>query len=146
MLALGFPVLSLSILFLDGLTLVCLVGTVLLFVVFRAFRATCKVRNILADPHVSLTVTIPKRIPFCPWIKIPSATITFQGQASIASLQETPEEIQRALMEDLKMSSEARSTMCFIKVRPEGRFLTYGVGTSLRGMLNPEQAIAHTPV
>ena len=34
MLALGFPVLSLSILFLDGLTLVCLVGTVLLFVVF----------------------------------------------------------------------------------------------------------------
>ena len=111
-----------------------------------AFRATWKVRNILADPHVSLTVTIPKRIPFCPWIKIPSATITFQGQASITSLQETPEEIQKALMEDLKISPEARSNMCFIKVRPEGRFLTYGVGTSLRGMLNPEQAIAHTPV
>ncbi len=34
MLALGLSALALSILFLDGLTLVCLVGTVLLFVVF----------------------------------------------------------------------------------------------------------------
>ena len=34
MLPLGFPVLSLSILFLDGMTLVCLAGTVLLFGVF----------------------------------------------------------------------------------------------------------------
>ena len=109
-------------------------------------RASLKVRNILADPHVSLTVTIPKRIPFCPWIKIPPATITFQGQASIESLQETPEEIQKALTKDLEMSPEARSNMCFIKVRPEGQFLTYGVGTSLRGMLKPEEAIAHTPV
>lgn len=105
-----------------------------------------KVRNILANPHVSLTVTIPKRIPFCPWIKIPPATITFQGQASIESLQETPEEIRKALTKDLKMSPEMSSNMCFIKVRPEGQFLTYGVGTSLMGMMKPEEAIARTPV
>jgi len=40
-----------------------------------------KARNVARNPHVSLTVTVEKRIPFLPWIKIPAATITFQGLA-----------------------------------------------------------------
>ena len=42
-----------------------------------------KVKHVSANPNVSLTVAIPKSIPFMPWIKIPAATITFQGTATV---------------------------------------------------------------
>ena len=42
-----------------------------------------KARNVMRNPHVSLTVTVGQRIPFLPWIKIPAATITFQGLARL---------------------------------------------------------------
>src|SRR5215207_5204859 len=42
-----------------------------------------KVKHIAHNPHVSLTIPITKRIPFLPWIKIPSATITVSGIANV---------------------------------------------------------------
>jgi Pyridoxamine 5'-phosphate oxidase len=44
-------------------------------------RSSWKARHIAFNPDVSLTVAIPKRIPFVPWIQIPAATITFVGDA-----------------------------------------------------------------
>lgn len=109
-------------------------------------RSSWKVRNILAHPSVSLTVTIPKRVPWMPWIRIPPATITFQGRASVHDATEIPTEIQKALMGGLEVSPDVVSAICFIKVCPKGRFLTYGVGIPLRQMREPERARGHAPV
>ena len=46
-------------------------------------KASWKVRHIAANPNVSMTVTLPKRVPFLPFIKVPAATITFRGEAQI---------------------------------------------------------------
>lgn len=44
---------------------------------------TWKARHVRNNPNVSITVPIAKLIPFMPWFKIPSASISFSGLASI---------------------------------------------------------------
>ncbi|HQF70657.1 MAG TPA: pyridoxamine 5'-phosphate oxidase family protein, partial [Promineifilum sp.] len=44
-------------------------------------RDTAKARHVAANPHVSVTIPIARRVPIMPWLKIPQATITFQGTA-----------------------------------------------------------------
>ena len=57
-----------------------------------------KVRHLANNPHVSLTIAIPKRVPLMPWIKVPAATITFAGTASVIPAREAdPEILPRAL-------------------------------------------------
>jgi hypothetical protein len=105
-----------------------------------------KVRHITANPHVSLTVTIPKRVPFMPWIPIPPATITFQGDASIHDIKEAPPEINQKLLRGLKLSAEELAALCIIQVRPVGDFVTYGVGVSMQTMRKPELSHGRAPV
>jgi len=99
-----------------------------------------KARHVASNPHVSLTVTITKRIPFVPWIQIPAATITFAGEASVHGLDEVPPEIPRVLLRGLELGPEDQRAISVIKVRPVGEFLTYGVGVSLPVMRRPEDA------
>ena len=101
---------------------------------------TWKARHIRVNPHVSLTVTIPKRIPFLPWIKIPAATISFSGLGSVLDTSEVSEEILHALMRGLEEDNEVLQDMCVIEVQPVGDFLTYGVGIPLMTMRHPDQA------
>lgn len=105
-----------------------------------------KVRHITGTPHVSLTVTIPKRVPFMPWIPILPATITFQGDASIHDPMNVPPEIMQKLLRGLKPSDEELAALCFIKVRPVGEFVTYGVGVSMQTMRKPAAARGRAPV
>ncbi|MEZ4518820.1 MAG: pyridoxamine 5'-phosphate oxidase family protein [Chloroflexota bacterium] len=51
-----------------------------------------KVKHIARNPCVSLTVTIAKQIPLMPWIKIPAATITFNGHARILDAAEVSQD------------------------------------------------------
>ncbi len=99
-----------------------------------------KARHIASNPHVSLTVTITKRIPFVPRIQIPAATITFAGEASVHRAEEVPPEILRALLRGLELGPEDQREISVIKVRPVGEFLTYGVGVALKVMRRPEDA------
>lgn len=103
-------------------------------------RSSWKARHIAMNPHVSLTVTIPKHIPFAPWIHIPPATITFQGTASIHNLEEVAPDVPRALVHGLEIPAELRGDACVIQIRPAGAFVTYGVGVSLPVMRQPEAA------
>lgn len=103
-------------------------------------RTAWKVRHIAQNPHVSLTVTIPKRIPFLPWIKIPAATITFSGLAHIYDIQKITPDIQKALFRGLETDPETVKTACVIEVTPEKEFVTYGVGVSLSDMRDPHKA------
>ena len=109
-------------------------------------RTSWKARHIEQNPNVSMTVAIPKRIPFMPWIKIPAATITFQGTATIHDPQELPAEISHALLRGIEVDKDAVSPLCIIRMTPTGDFLTYGVGVSLRTMRHPERAIGRVPV
>jgi hypothetical protein len=105
-----------------------------------------KVRHIRQNPHVSLTLPVHKHIPFMPWIKIPSATITFSGIAQILDPEETPPEIVRAIFRDMADNQALMAESCLIEVTPVNDFVTYGIGIPLLKMRDPEQARGRAPV
>jgi hypothetical protein len=109
-------------------------------------RDSWKVRHIALDLGVSLSVTIPKRIPFMPWGQIPPATISFQGDGSIHDIEEVPRPVLGALLRGLEVTPELRKEMCVIRIRPVGEFVTYGVSVSLMAMRKPEAARGRAPV
>ena len=107
---------------------------------------TWKARHIQGNPNVSLTVPIPKRIPFLPWIKIPAATISFSGKALLIQAKKVSNEILHKLMRGLEEDQEKLGTFCVIEIDPVGEFVTYGVGIPLMTMREPEKARGRAPV
>ncbi len=103
-------------------------------------KETWKVKHIRHNPHVSLTVTIAKRVPFLPWIKVPAATITFAGDAKILANNEADPAVLKALYRDVVKDEAAMAASCVIEVTPQGEFVTYGVGVSLMQMRFPDKA------
>jgi hypothetical protein len=101
-----------------------------------AQKAAWKTKHIARNPHVSFTIPIAKRIPFMPWIKIPSATITFSGMAKVLEHNE----VQAGLLQKLYRHDEGRAEWCAIEVIPQKDFITYGVGIPLMQMRFPEKA------
>jgi len=99
-----------------------------------------KTRHIAQNRHVSLTVTIPKRIPLMPWIKIPAATITFAGEATVRSPDELDKQVLAPLYRGLEGDSAHMENSAIIEVEPVGDFVTYGVGVSLMQMRDTELA------
>ncbi len=99
-----------------------------------------KARHISANPHVSVTIPIAKRIPFLPWIKIPAATITFSGKASVLAATEAPRPLLQAVFQNLADDQAMVADSCLIEVVPEKEFITYGVGIPLMQMRHPEKA------
>jgi hypothetical protein len=113
---------------------------------FATSRGTWKAKHIAKNPQVSLTVTIPKRIPFMPWIAIPAATITFQGEASIHRLEDVDSGVHETLVRGLEVDADFAANACVIRVQPKGHFLSYGVGVPLRSMRRPHEAAARVAV
>ncbi len=109
-------------------------------------KDTWKARHIRGNPHVSITVTIPKRIPFLPWIKIPAATITFSGLGTVLNPDQVGKGVLHSLLHGLETDPEMLATMCVIAVQPVGDFITYGVGVPLMTMRDPEKARGRAPV
>jgi predicted pyridoxine 5'-phosphate oxidase superfamily flavin-nucleotide-binding protein len=105
-----------------------------------------KVRHIANNPHVSLTVAIPKSVPLMPGIKVPAATITFSGVATVVPANETSPEIQRLLFRDVAADTAKLATASTIIVEPKGDFVTYGIGVSLMEMRDTEKARGRVPV
>jgi hypothetical protein len=106
---------------------------------------TWKVRHVAANPHVSLTIPIAKRIPLMPWIKIPQATISFSGTARVIPAAETPADIVRAIFRDARLP-ELMAASSVIEVTPQKEFVTYGIGIPLMQMRYPEKARGRAPV
>ncbi len=105
-----------------------------------------KARQIGAEPRVSVTATLPKRIPLLPWIRIPAATVTFPANAEIRTLAEADPAVVTALTEGMADAEAMRADMCVIELNPEGDFLTYGIDVSLRDMMDPQKAQGRAPV
>jgi hypothetical protein len=94
------------------------------------YRESWKPRHIARNPSVSVTVTLAKRIPFMPWVKLPPATITFQGTAEVMPFEEADAGAQEALRAGVEHAPDDKMDM--IKITPAGEFLTYGVGVSMK--------------
>lgn len=109
-------------------------------------KETWKARHIAGNPEVSLTIPIAKQIPLLPWIKIPAATITFAGTATLQDPAGASPAILHALFRGIEQEREKLAEMCLIAVTPKGHFITYGVGVPLLQMRHPEQARARVPV
>lgn len=99
-----------------------------------------KARHIRANPNVSITVPVAKRIPFLPWIKIPAATITCSGTARVLEPQNVGQEALHALLRGLEANPQELAELAVIEIEPQGEFVTYGVGIPLMDMRHPEKA------
>lgn len=109
-------------------------------------RDTWKARHMAANPHVSVTIPIAKRVPIMPWLKIPQATITFQGTARVFPAAEASPELLRALFQHKADDHEMVAGSCIVEITPVGEFVTYGVGVRLMDMREPEKARGRAPV
>lgn len=107
---------------------------------------TWKARHIAANPHVSVTIPIAKRVPIMPWMKIPAATITFAGTARLFPTPEAPPELLHALLHGADPNADTVADSCMIEVTPEKEFVTYGIGIPLMQMRYPEKARGRAPV
>jgi hypothetical protein len=105
-----------------------------------------KVRHLVNNPHVSLTVAIPKRVPLMPWIKVPAATITFSGVATVIPATETDPEILRLLYRAIGDDASNLAASSTIIIEPTGDFVTYGIGVSLMEMRDTVRARGRAPV
>lgn len=103
-------------------------------------KDTWKARHIRANPAVSITIPVAKRIPLLPWIKIPAATITFSGQAVIIPAEDDSRDLLQAVFRHKADDHQFMSSSCLIEVTPQKDFLTYGVGVPLLKMRQPELA------
>ncbi|MBK9748548.1 MAG: pyridoxamine 5'-phosphate oxidase family protein [Chloroflexi bacterium] len=107
-------------------------------------KDTWKARHMTQNAHVSVTVPIAKRIPFLFWIKIPAATITFSGQATVQSAASVSKDVLKSLLRT--ENPDNLNDMCVIEIQPVGDFVTYGIGVPLMSMRTPEQARGRAPV
>ncbi|UOE43659.1 pyridoxamine 5'-phosphate oxidase family protein [Agromyces larvae] len=107
---------------------------------FTTSSADWKTRHLTAHPQVSVTVAIPKRVWFLPWIRIPAATITFSGAAEPTPVADLAPDVAHALLHGLEFGDEAAQGITAFAVRPRGDFVTYGVGVSAMGMRDTERA------
>jgi hypothetical protein len=112
----------------------------------RAAKDSWKAKHILLNPHVALNVTISKRVPFMPWIKIPDATIAFSGTARVLPMRDVDPKLLATIMGPLIEQHGTIAENCIIEIRPSGHFVTYGVGVSLLEMRDPQKARGRTPV
>ena len=112
----------------------------------RAAKDSWKAKHILLNPHVALNVTIAKRVPFMPWIKIPDATIAFSGTARVLPMSDLDPTLLETLTGRLIEQHGTNADNCIIEIRPTGHFATYGVGVSLLDMRDPQKARGRTPV
>jgi hypothetical protein len=104
-----------------------------------------KARHIAADGRVAVTVLVRRGGILSLVVPIPPAAISFHGTAVVhpAGSREA-----RSLLDELGslVPAERRASACVIEIMPAGAFRTYGLGVSLRAMLNPAAAQARVPV
>lgn len=104
-----------------------------------------KVRHIRANPVVSMTVAIPKRIPFLPFIKVPAATVTFHGDAEVLEVGEVDPAVRTRLFRSSRVDDDMVATIRIIHVVPRGHFVTYGIDVPLLDLADHDRARDRVP-
>jgi hypothetical protein len=104
-----------------------------------------KARHIAAGGRVAVTVTVRRGGILSLLFPIPPATISFHGSATVHAA-DSPKGLLAMKQLAMLLPPERRAVTRVIEIRPEGQFLTYGVGVPLMRMRNPAIARAHVPV
>jgi hypothetical protein len=104
-----------------------------------------KAQHVAADGRVTVTVLVPRGGILSLVAPIPPATISFHGRAVVHPAG-SPQ--ARSLLDELGalVPGKRRPSACVIEITPVGAFRTFGLGVSLRTMLNPATAQARVPV
>jgi len=104
-----------------------------------------KARHIAADGRVAVTVLVRRGGILSLIVPIPPATISFHGTAAVHPAG-SPQ--ARSLLDELGslVPAERRASACVVEIIPAGAFRTFGIGVSLRTMLNPAAAQARVAV
>jgi Pyridoxamine 5'-phosphate oxidase len=104
-----------------------------------------KARHIAADGRVAVTVPVRRGGGLSLVAPIPPATISFHGTALVHPAG-SPR--ARSLLRELGsfVPAERQESACVIEITPVGAFRTYGLGVSLRTMLNQAASQARVPV
>ncbi len=104
-----------------------------------------KAQHVAADGRVAVTVPVRRGGILSLVAPIPPATISFHGTAVVHPAG-SPQ--ARSVLDELGslIPAKRRASACVIEIIPVGAFRTYGLGVSLRTMLNPAAAQARVPV
>ena len=113
--------------------------------VVAAAPGSWKAQHIAADGRVAVTVPVRRGGILSLVARIPPATISFHGTAVVHPAG-SPQ--ARSVLDELGslIPAKRRASACVIEISPVGAFRTYGLGVSLRTMLNPAAAQARVPV
>ena len=104
-----------------------------------------KARHIAADGRVAVTVPVRRGGILSLVAPIPPAVISFHGTAVVHPAG-SPQ--AHSLLDNLGslVPAKRRASACVIEIIPASAFRTYGLGVSLRTMLDPAVAQARVPV
>lgn len=104
-----------------------------------------KARHIEASGRVSVVVPVRRGGILALVAPIPPATISFHATAVVHPSGPIGDgEVGRALAGMIPAERRARARV--IELAPEGAFLTFAIGGSLRDMMEPAKAMARVPV
>jgi Pyridoxamine 5'-phosphate oxidase len=104
-----------------------------------------KARQISDGDEVAVTVAIRRGGMLSLVAPIPPATVSFHARAAVHPAGSVSiESVSKKLASLLPKNHAAAG--CLLELVPDGNFLTYGVGVSLRDMTKPATALAHVPV
>jgi hypothetical protein len=104
-----------------------------------------KARHIAASGQVAVTVPVRRGGILALLFPIPPATVSFHGSASVHPAGSAQGRAALARIAHL-LPPERRETASIVEIRPEGHFLTYGIGVPLLRMRDPAASRARTPV
>ncbi len=104
-----------------------------------------KAKHIARSGRIAVVVPVRRGGILSLVLPIPPATINFHGAAVV---HQPDEHDTASLLQQLGslLPPERRTSAVLIDIVPEGAFLTYGIGVSLRNMRNPAAARGRVPV
>ncbi len=104
-----------------------------------------KARHVAADGRVAVTVLVRRGGILSLVAPIPPATISFHGMAVVCPAG-SPEAISLLAQVGSLVPAQRRAEASVIQITPVGAFRTFGIGVSLRAMLDPAVAQARVDV
>ncbi|MFL5757360.1 MAG: pyridoxamine 5'-phosphate oxidase family protein [Chloroflexota bacterium] len=103
-----------------------------------------KARQIHDGQEVAVTVPVRRGGVLSLLTPIPPATVSFHARATVHAAGSL--DLAAVSKRLASLLPAGRDTATVIELVPEGAFLTYGIGVSLRTMRDPAAALAHVPV
>ena len=102
-----------------------------------------KAREIAEGQQVAVTIPVRRGGLLSLALPIPPATISFHARAAVYPAGTLDLATVSPKLASLVPKDRRAATV--IELSPEGTFLTYGIGVSLKAMMDPATALAHVP-